>query len=250
MIALPTVSAELDAVGREPFEAFARLLEEEYPLVHAHLECERPSEFGLLYRWPGRSDERPVVLMAHYDVVPARAEDGWTHDPFAGVVADGVVHGRGTLDDKGPLLVILEAVENLLAAGFTPAQDVYLSFGGNEESYGDAAPIASDLLHERGIRPELVVGTSAGSVIGAAYAAGMDPYELEELVLDAHWGDFGTFSFMPGLGILDTEGLRQTIDHVAGGDRLLHPFDGGLDAAHPRPVPGGAGLRLAHPLRC
>ncbi|BDZ63610.1 peptidase M20 [Agromyces mangrovi Wang et al. 2018] len=164
MIALPTVSAELDAVGREPFEAFARLLEEEYPLVHAHLERERPSEFGLLYRWPGRSDERPVVLMAHYDVVPARAEDGWTHDPFAGVVADGAVHGRGTLDDKGPLLVILEAVENLLAAGFAPAQDVYLSFGGNEESYGDAAPIASDLLHERGIRPWLVLD-EGGAVI-------------------------------------------------------------------------------------
>ncbi|WP_353807145.1 M20/M25/M40 family metallo-hydrolase [Agromyces sp. SYSU T00194] len=166
MIALPTVSAELETVGREPFRAFEQLLAEEYPLVHAHLEREQPAEFGLLYRWRGRSGERPTVLMAHYDVVPARAGDGWTHDPFAGVIADGLVHGRGALDDKGPLLVVLEAVENLLAAGFAPDHDLYLSFGGNEESYGDAAPIASDLLHARGIRPWLVLD-EGGAVVDA-----------------------------------------------------------------------------------
>ena len=79
--------------------------------------------------------------MAHYDVVPVDESDAWTYPPFEGRIEDGWVYGRGALDDKGPLLVVLEAVENLLAAGFTPARDVYLSFGGNEETYGVAAAV-------------------------------------------------------------------------------------------------------------
>jgi|GEM_PF-311228 len=76
------------------------------------------------------------------------------------------------------------------------------------------------VLHERGIAPAIVVGTSIGSVIGAAYAAEIDPYELEELVLNATWGDFGTFSIAPSLGLLNTEGLRASIKTVVG-DKLI-----------------------------
>lgn len=72
------------------------------------------------------------------------------------------------------------------------------------------------VLHERGIAPALVVGTSIGSVMGAAYAAELDPYMLEGLVLEAEWGDFGTFSIMPSLGLLNTDGLRATIERVVG----------------------------------
>jgi carboxypeptidase PM20D1 len=104
--------------------------------------------------------------MAHYDVVPVDESDDWTHPPFAGVIADGVVHGRGALDDKGPLIVVLEAVENLLAAGFTPVRDVYLSFGGNEETFGDAAKEIAQVLRERGITPWLVVD-EGGAVVDA-----------------------------------------------------------------------------------
>ena len=63
----------------------------------------------------------------------------WTHPPFSGTIADGRVWGRGTLDDKGQLCVMLDAVENLLAAGFQPERDVYLSLGGDEETYGEGA---------------------------------------------------------------------------------------------------------------
>ena len=143
MIRLPTVSAELDQRGREPFEAFVALIAEQYPLVHAHLTLERHTHFGLLFCWKGRAaaSAGPLVLMAHYDVVPVDESDPWTHPPFEGRIADGRVHGRGALDDKGPLIVILEAVENLLSEGFVPARDVYLSFGGNEETFGAAAII-------------------------------------------------------------------------------------------------------------
>ncbi|MBO1901908.1 M20/M25/M40 family metallo-hydrolase [Leucobacter weissii] len=158
MIRIPTVSAELEQRGGGPFEAFVSLLEELYPLVHRRLARERITQFGLLFHWRGRNrDADPAVLMAHYDVVPVDESDPWTHPPFAGRIEHGWVHGRGALDDKGPLLVILEAVENLLAADFVPARDVYLSFGGNEESFGAAAREISETLHQRGIAPWIVL---------------------------------------------------------------------------------------------
>ena len=168
MIQLPTVSAELDERGTAPFEEFVALLAELYPRVHATLTLERHTEFGLLFRWAGRrsAPEGPLVLMAHYDVVPVDESDDWTHPPFAGVIENGSVYGRGALDDKGPLVVILEAVENLLAEGFTPARDVYLSFGGNEETYGSAAIAIAAALQERGIVPWLVLD-EGGAVVDA-----------------------------------------------------------------------------------
>jgi carboxypeptidase PM20D1 len=167
MIRLPTVSAELEERGSQPFEDFVALLAELYPLVHAHLTLERITDFGLLFRWAGvAASASPLVLMAHYDVVPVDESDAWTHPPFEGRIDGGWVYGRGALDDKGPLVVILEAVENLLAAGFEPARDVYLSFGGNEETYGAAAQSIAATLRERGIVPWLVLD-EGGAVVDA-----------------------------------------------------------------------------------
>jgi carboxypeptidase PM20D1 len=166
MIQLPTVSAERETRGLEVFRQFAELLAELYPLVHEHLELERFGDLGLVYRWRGRtvSPDGPLLLMAHFDVVPVDESDDWTYPAFEGRIADGSVHGRGALDDKGPLVVLLDAVENLLAAGFTPARDVYLSFGGDEESHGATARAISDAFRERGIVPWLVLD-EGGAVV-------------------------------------------------------------------------------------
>ncbi|MEQ6898968.1 M20/M25/M40 family metallo-hydrolase [Microbacterium sp. KR10-403] len=166
LIRIPTVSAELERRGMAPFDELIALLRELYPLTHEHLELTTHTDLGLLFRWRGRRDAAPLVLMAHFDVVPVDESDPWTHPPFDGVIADGRVYGRGTLDDKGPLLVILEAVENLLAAGFTPARDVYLSFGGNEETYGGAAREIAASLRDSGIVPWLVLD-EGGAVVEA-----------------------------------------------------------------------------------
>ncbi len=158
MIQLPTVSAELETRGMQPFQGFITLLQDQYPLVHQHLECERITEFGLLYRWVGKSvSADPAVLMAHYDVVPVDESDPWSFPPFEGRIHDGFVYGRGALDDKGPMVIVLDAVEDLLAEGFTPARDIYLSFGGNEEVFGDAAKQIAETLHERGITPWIII---------------------------------------------------------------------------------------------
>lgn len=167
MIQIPTVSADLPTSGIAPFERFVELLEELYPLVHAQLARERITDLGLLFRWRGRQPgAAPVVLMAHFDVVPADDADGWRVPPFSGTIKDGFVHGRGALDDKGPLLVMFEAVENLLAAGFIPERDVYLSLGGNEESFGDAARAIAQSFQDRGVTPWLVLD-EGGAVVAS-----------------------------------------------------------------------------------
>lgn len=167
MIQIPTVSAEFDERGSAPFEDFVSLIEAQYPLIHAQLERERITDLGLLYLWKGADRSLdPAVLMAHYDVVPVDEHDTWEHPPFSGAIQDGWVHGRGALDDKGPMVVVLDAVENLLTAGFTPRRDIYLSFGGNEEVHGAAARRISEVLHERGITPWIVID-EGGAVVDA-----------------------------------------------------------------------------------
>lgn len=221
MIRVPTVSAEIDERGTEPFESFVGLLAELYPLTHAHLALERIDELGLLYRWRGERAAEPLVLMAHFDVVPARAEDGWTFDPFEGRVAEGWVHGRGALDDKGPLLVILEAVEHLLREGFTPARDVYLSFGGNEETYGTAAASIARTLHERGVSPWLVLD-EGGAVVdaplpflsGRAAMIGLGEKGIATLRLEAR-GDGGHASAPRGATAISR--LARAVDRLDAG---------------------------------
>src|SRR3712207_5662844 len=146
LVRIPTVShSDHTKVDTPAFDSFVAELARQFPLLHERLELTRVHTHGLLFRWPGASDSEPVVLMAHLDVVPVDAET-WQHDPFSGAVVDGHVWGRGTLDDKGCLVAICEAVEALLEQGFTPAQDVWLSFGCDEEVFGRAAPAAVDEL--------------------------------------------------------------------------------------------------------
>jgi len=133
-----------------PFDAFIAWLEKTYPAVHEKLTRERLGGQTLLYKWAGKdANAKPILLTAHYDVVPVipGTEKEWKHSPFGGVIADGHVWGRGTLDDKGAVVTILEAVTALLAQGYQPQRTIYLSFGHDEEIGGDkgAAAVAAQL---------------------------------------------------------------------------------------------------------
>ncbi|MCU1546023.1 MAG: acetylornithine deacetylase, partial [Homoserinimonas sp.] len=170
LVRIPTVSHPDESQTQwSHFEHFIGVLPSLYPMLHATLEREVIGGYSLLYRWKGRSMEAPIVLMAHYDVVPA-SDEGWKYPPFsATVTGDGnerLIWGRGTLDDKGSLVTVLEAVEGHVAAGFVPANDVYLSFGHNEETAGDGAGHVVETLARRGVRPALVLDEGGAVVEG------------------------------------------------------------------------------------
>ncbi len=171
-IRIPTITAaDPEKADRAPFEQFLRYLEEAFPAAHGALEREIVNRYSLLYRWRGRDESRkPALLMAHIDVVPIEkgTEQDWLHPPFSGAIADGFVWGRGTMDIKNQIILILEAVESLLAEGFVPARDFYLAFGHDEEVRGEegAVKIAA-LLQSRGITFEYVLDEGGAVTVGA-----------------------------------------------------------------------------------
>jgi carboxypeptidase PM20D1 len=161
LVRIPTIS-RLDPSETDwgAFQALIDLLPSLYPATHAVLTRELVGGYSMLYRWEGKSRDHPAVLMAHFDVVSA-TDEGWSHPPFAaevtGTGAEQLIWGRGTLDDKGSLVSILEAVEERVLNGHTPERDIYLSLGHDEETMGSGAHAIVDLLESRGIRPGLVV---------------------------------------------------------------------------------------------
>ena len=171
-IQIPTITAsDPERAERAPFGEFIRYLEKAYPAVHRILEREIVNDYSLLYRWKGGAGNlKPVLLMAHIDVVPVEkgTEQDWSHPPFSGAVAEGFVWGRGTMDIKNQVILILEAVEYLLGKGFTPDRDFYLAFGHDEEVRGeDGAFKISELLQSRGITFEYVLDEGGAVTVGA-----------------------------------------------------------------------------------
>lgn len=154
----------------QSFEGFHDFLRESFPLTHEVLTLKT---FGhsLLYHWDSQNNCPPQLLLAHQDVVPVSPPEKWQHPPFAGVVDDDFVWGRGALDDKGSLMAILEATEALLQNGQTPACDVYLAFGHDEEIGGrDGAVKMAAWLEQQGLEFSLILDEGGmmlpGSTLG------------------------------------------------------------------------------------
>jgi len=166
LLRIPTISRnEVELTDWAQFEAFRSALARLYPTAHAALELEVIAEHSLLYRWPGSGTGDPTVLMAHYDVVPA-TDDGWDHPAFGATIVDDALYSRGSIDNKGSLVAIFEAVERLTAEGFTPTTDVYIFAGHNEETAGDGAEITVAELRARDIHPALVLDEGGAIVEG------------------------------------------------------------------------------------
>ena len=143
------------------YERFHEFLRATYPRVFGELDVEVVNGYSLLIRWPGSDTALlPILFTAHMDVVPIEpgTEQDWQHPPFAGVVADGRIYGRGTLDDKLGLLGILEAAESLLAEGFAPRRGMVFAFGHDEEIGGrEGAARLAQRMRELGLHFEWMV---------------------------------------------------------------------------------------------
>ena len=160
MVAFDTVSVP-ETNQRDKFLPFHQLLEDLFPLAHEQLE-KTEIDGNLLFFWKGKHSDKPLVLMSHQDVVPAEGE--WKHAPFSGDIAEGKVWGRGASDTKCSVMAFFQATEELLTAGYTPEQDVYLSSSCTEEWSGDGCPKLVDELERRGVHPFLVCDEGGGII--------------------------------------------------------------------------------------
>ncbi len=145
------------------FEKLIDLLPTLYPKVFAACTFQKLPDRGLLFCWPGKSQKDPSVMMAHYDVVPVN-EESWEKPPFDGIIENGVLWGRGTLDTKVTFNGVLSAAEQLIKEGFVPENDIYFAFSGGEEVNGKGSANIVDWFEGKGIQPALVVD-EGGAVV-------------------------------------------------------------------------------------
>jgi carboxypeptidase PM20D1 len=180
-VKLSTVSTADAAASMQDLDALHAYLAQQFPRVHHDLQVEQVGHDALLFTWNGTNPSAPpIILMAHQDTVPVDPDTRarWSRDPWSGDVADGVVWGRGALDDKASLVSILEAAEQLLQQGFQPKRTIYFAFGSDEERGGaQGATAIVNLLKQRGVHAQLVLDE------GGAYTNGLMPGVAGDLAM-------------------------------------------------------------------
>ncbi|GHJ89035.1 hypothetical protein NliqN6_5437 [Naganishia liquefaciens] len=239
---IPTVS--YDDMGKpqedirwNPFVEFKQWLVATFPLVHEKAHVEYVNTLGIVLTLKG-SDEslKPLVLMSHYDVVPAPANtaDRWDHPAFSGYYDGEYVWGRGAADDKTLLVAQYEALTKLLEnESYQPRRTVILAHGFDEEEVGarqgagQIAPFLEERYGKDGVL--LVVDEGTGTVDGLWGAGFALPANAEKGYLDVKVvvGTPGGHSSVPpahtGIGI-----MSQIVKSIED-----HPFEPTLSKASP-----------------
>jgi acetylornithine deacetylase/succinyl-diaminopimelate desuccinylase-like protein len=98
---------------------------------------------ALIARWRAdRPTAKPIMLMAHMDVVEAKRAD-WKQDPFEFSERDGYFYGRGSYDNKAGMVGLVTSLLKLKEAGWKPKRDLILFFTGDEETGGRGARLGA-----------------------------------------------------------------------------------------------------------
>ncbi|WVQ69845.1 uncharacterized protein L199_008066 [Kwoniella botswanensis] len=199
----------------KPFFDFQAWLEDTFPLAHTTAKIEYINTLGILATFEGSDPSlKPLLLMSHYDVVPAPSDtfDRWTHPPFSGYNDGTYIWGRGAGDDKPLLVAQWEAISNLLENGFKPRRTIIFSHGNDEEEVfarrgqGHIAPFLEERYGKDGLL--MVIDEGSGLIddfYGAPFAIpGMGEKGYMDIVISV--GTAGGHSSVPpthsGIGIM------------------------------------------------
>ncbi|MDC1361153.1 M20 family peptidase [Gammaproteobacteria bacterium] len=158
----------------QEFEGFIKWAVDTYPEFHSAMQLEM-LDYTLLFKWEGSdSSLAPILLTAHYDVVPVipGTESIWEEEPFAGVISNNRIWGRGALDDKSGVVGMMEAATYLIQNNFQPTRTVYFSFGHDEEIGGGGAAQVTEKLKQEGV--QLQWSLDEGSFVNRGFFPGVD----------------------------------------------------------------------------
>ena len=139
---------------KKEFENFIRWAALTYPEFHQATQLEQ-LDYSLLFKWEGRDTNlAPILFEGHHDVVPIipGSEELWEEKPFAGVISNNRIWGRGTLDDKSGVIGLMEAATHLIKNNYQPKRTVYFAFGHDEEVGGSGAAIITEKLRNERIQ--------------------------------------------------------------------------------------------------
>ncbi len=174
-IQIPTVSyREEDRINKQAFTDFKNLLKSDYPKINEHATYQEIGT-GVMFHIKGEKSDEPIVLMAHFDVVPV--SKNWEKDPFGGEIDDTHVHGRGTLDTKVTVNAVMESVEYVLSQNHQFKQDIYIAFSGEEEINGPTQKMMVEYFKTNNIKPYMVLDE------GGAIVSNMFPGVSEKVAV-------------------------------------------------------------------
>jgi acetylornithine deacetylase/succinyl-diaminopimelate desuccinylase-like protein len=114
-----------------------RLLDAGFPAADVRVLGAEPHQHNLVARLRGSGAARPILLLAHLDVVEARRED-WSVDPFVFLEREGYFYGRGTTDDKAQAAIWIATLIRLKQEGVAPGRDLIVALTADEEGGGPA----------------------------------------------------------------------------------------------------------------
>jgi acetylornithine deacetylase/succinyl-diaminopimelate desuccinylase-like protein len=131
-------------------EAMAkRLLDAGFPAADVQvIGLEGSKNYNLVARFRGTGSQKPILLLAHLDVVEAKRDD-WSLDPFTFVERGGYFYGRGTQDIKDGAAILVATLVRLKQEGYRPNRDLILALTAGEEGGSDYNGVAWLLAHHR-----------------------------------------------------------------------------------------------------
>src|SRR5262247_3461252 len=153
-----------DSVGdnTKAAEAMARrLLAAGFPAADVQVLVSAPRKGNLVARLHGTGARRPLLLLAHLDVVEANRED-WSVDPFTLLERDGYFYGRGTTDDKAMAAVFVTNMIRYRQEGFVPDRDLIVALTADEEGGGHNGVVWLLKEHRALIDAEMAINEGGG----------------------------------------------------------------------------------------